>query len=402
MPSNAIVDSRLFIKLDLSNATGLNSRYRENRANLAHLASQLLLYDRILIPTYDYGIVPTLYSWLGFDLFQELLESDALGFIRRRGLLAYVGNGNGVNVFEIEEGDKPLLWWQESIFAENQTALELQLAQYEIHPSEQQSILDMALERTIDLSYSNEFFIDQIANESYRDVMESPDLAKYVWQSSDKREDGGVDLRWLPQVDGDQMRVLPANGSIDDPVDLVLRAAEVNMELLMANQAGDADLFTTEGADKLLLEKLRRAGAEESMLAAFMSLLELNAIPDLRSAVSSGDLEIERVWELRNSSESVQFRQWLREASPSDSRELEQAYIAAISEVPRADRWSTKVIRIVITTVAGLIPGVGGLVGGIGAEVVDSFVIDRLINGFSPKLFLDELQKLELGNAVDD
>jgi len=198
------------------------------------------------------------------------------------------------------------------------------------------------------------------------------------------------------------MRVLRADGSIKDPVDVVLRVAELNMELLMASQAGGSDLFTAEGGDELLREKLKRAGADESMLAAFTSLLELNSVPDIRPPLSEGDLEFDTVWELRRSSEAVQFREWLREASPSDNRELERAYVAAISKEPRADRWPTKAIRIIVTTAAGLIPGVGGLIGGVGAGVVDSFFIDRWLDGYSPKLFIDELQKLELQEVNSD
>jgi len=394
MPSKDIVDSRLFVRVDLSDANHRNERFSDDRANLAHLASQLLLYDRVLIPTHDFGIIPILLSWIGFDLLEELLSCNAIGFVRRRGLLGYAGNGNAVSVFRIERRERPLLWWQQAIFEENQTAADLQTARVKLHQTEQQSLVDRVLEQTINLAYTNDFFIEHIANESYRDVMASAALSSYVWRSSEKRDDRGVDLRWLPQIRGDQMRVLRADGSIKDPVDLVLRTAEVNMELLMASQAGGADLFTTEGADRLLREKLHRAGATESMLRAFMGLLELNSLPDIRPALSAGEIAFDRVWELRNSSEAIQLRAWLRAASPADSRELERAYVAAISKEPTAARWPMKAIRIMITAAFGLIPGVGGLLAGIGADVVDSFFVDRWINGFSPKLFVDELQKL--------
>ena len=394
MPSKDIVDSRLFVRLDLSDANRVNAQFRDNRGNLAHLASQLLLYDRILIPTYDYGIIPALLSWIGFDLLQRLLDSHSIGFIRRRGLLGYAGNGNAISIFQIEEGERPLLWWQESMFAENEVAAQLQAGQLQLRPKEQRSLVEKVLKHTIDLDYSNDLFIEHIANESYRDVMASPALSSYVWRVSDKREDGDVDLRWLPQVRANQMRVIRADPAIRDPVDLVLRSAEVNMELLMASQAGGADLFTTDGADRLLYGKLQRAGASEAMLDAFISLLELNSVPDIRPAVTAGELGFDKVWELRNTSEGSQFREWLRSAAPTDSRGLERAYVAAISKETVADKWPTKVIRIVITTAVGLIPGVGGLLGGIGAEVVDSLFVERWINGFSPKLFIDDLQKL--------
>jgi len=394
MPSSEIVDSRLFVRLDLSNANQLNQRFRKDRAYFAHLASQLLLYDRVLIPTHDYGVVPSLIHWMDINLLHEMLESNALGFIRRRGLFGYLGNGLGINTFQIQSRGKPLQWWQESVFAENQRAAELQVAQLDLSGSQKTSLVDKTLQSTIDLDYTNDFFIDQITNETYRNVMGSPALAAYVWRSSQKRDDGGVDLSRLPQVRGDQVRVLRADGRIRDPVDLVLRAAEVNMEILMASQAGGADLFTTEGADYVLREKLAHVGANAEMLAAFTSLLELNSIPDLHPAISKGEIALGNVWRLRNSRKGAEFREWLRNASPSDARDLERAYVASISQEARADKWPTKAIRFIITTAAGMIPGIGGLLGGLGTEIAGSFFLDKWINGYSPKLFIDELQKL--------
>ena len=142
-------------------------------------------------------------------------------------------------------------------------------------------------------------------------------------------------------------------------------------------------------------EKVRRAGADDSLLAGFSNLLELNSIPDLQPAVANGELEFETIWELRNSEDASQFRQWLREAAPADARELERAYVAAISKEPLSATWPARAIRMVVTTAAGLIPGIGGLIGGASAEVIDSFFIEKWLDGYSPKLFIDELQDLE-------
>ncbi len=87
MVSRAIVDSRLWIRLDLDQTLKPNSLFLTKPQHRAHLASQLLLYDTVVIPTKDFGIIPILISWMGLSTFQEAMRSGSIGFIRPRSLL---------------------------------------------------------------------------------------------------------------------------------------------------------------------------------------------------------------------------------------------------------------------------------------------------------------------------
>jgi hypothetical protein len=60
MKSDSIIDSRLFIRLDLDISLKINLLFQINLSNVSHLANQLLLYEKIVIPTKDFGIVPIL------------------------------------------------------------------------------------------------------------------------------------------------------------------------------------------------------------------------------------------------------------------------------------------------------------------------------------------------------
>jgi len=397
VPSESVIDSRLFNKIDLNNAVEVNSAVAANRGMLGHLTSQLLLYDRVVIPTYDFGIVPALISWLGIDLYEELMQLGALTFMRRRGLLGYVGNGNAISTFGIEQGERrPLPWWARALFSDNDESIELQLnnSADPLGHNDVERVLAPTLAQSVNLEYENDFFIENIANESYTDVMRSPWLSRYVLDTSVRRDDGSVDLRWLPQVGPDQMRVLRADGRIRDPVDLVLRVAEVNMELLMADQAGGADLMTSQGSERLLQEKIRRAGASQEVLNGFMNLLELNGLPDIRAGIVDGTVSVSDLWWIRNGPDAQQFRKWLRDEGPRDANEFVGAYIRALGRETLADKVPVRLLRLAITSVAGLIPGVGGLVGGLAADAVDSFFVEKWLEGYSPKLFIDELQSL--------
>jgi hypothetical protein len=72
MNGKDIVDSRLFIRLDASSSPLNNLAFAENLHNKAHLVSQLLLYDTILIPTTDFGIIRSLTSWLALIFLGKL------------------------------------------------------------------------------------------------------------------------------------------------------------------------------------------------------------------------------------------------------------------------------------------------------------------------------------------
>jgi len=397
VPSESLIDDNLFIKRDLSNPSQVFGALATDRQLLGHFASQLLLYDRLIIPTYGFGILPILISWLGVDLFDELVQVDAIKFIRRRGLLSYVGNGNAISTIGIEDGPKKTLpWWSKALFAGSEESIELQLknSSNDINNDQIKRITGLALPQTFELEYENDFFIENVANESYRDVMKSKWLSSYVTKSSNKRKDGSVDLRWLPQVKPNQTRVVSASGRIKDPVDMLLNVAEVNMQLIMASQTGGADLLTSQGAEILLHEKLQRAGLHADVLEGFVKLLEIKDLPDIRAAIHNSEISFDDIWGIRNKPNSIQFRKWLREEGPRNSQEFIKAYVQTIERETMADKLPVRLLRLAVTTAAGLIPGIGGLIGGLAADGIDSFFVDKWLQGYTPKLFLDEIKHI--------
>ena len=118
-------------------------------------------------------------------------------------------------------------------------------------------------------------------------------------------------------------------------------------------------------------------------------MLELNNIPDIRQAVMSDDIDLSTIWSLRQKRISSQFREWLREASPQNRRDLEKAYVQVLGKSTLADSLPIRTIRFAVTTIAGLNPIVGLVAG-----AIDNFFVDKWLSGYSPKLLLDELSKL--------
>lgn len=392
MTSEAIIDNRLFVRLDLDHSLRANSFFQTNVANRAHLASQLLLYGTVIIPTIDFGVIPTLINWFGLKNFEETLESSAIKFVRRKGILGYVGNGNGISTFTILPGEsKGFEWWQEAVFGENsETSIELQLKQMcpFISGKQRQKLTDKVISLSTALTYSNDFFMKNIVHESYTDIMNNERLSNIILAGV-KKKGKPVNLTRLNGVTPNQLRVLGQEGLIKDSIDLVLRVAEINMEIVMATATGNADIFTSADSEEVLAGKLSRCKIDKSLLESFISLLELNSIPDIRHAVMSGDIDLSTIWSLRRKRISSQFREWLREANPQNSRDLEKAYVHALGKSTLADSLPVRAIRFAITSIAGINPIIGLATG-----ATDNFFVDKWLSGYSPKLLLDELSKL--------
>jgi len=395
MESDSIIDSRLFVRLDLDISLKANSLFQTNPNNRIHLASQLLLYDKIVIPTKDFGIVPILINWLGLKTFMKALETDTFSFLHRKALIGYSGNGSGISEFIISGSEaKRLSWWQDAMFGEIDVAVEQQLRNMcpFISRQERARVVEGIISKSREVDYDNDFFIKNIRHETYTDIMKNTSLSLllFVMQNS-KHESSKIDLRRLEGVGPNQMRVLGLD-RVKDPVDLVLRIAEINMEIYMSTLSGDADLFTSDGAELLLKDKLIRAGVGSNYLDGFLSLLELNNIPDIGKAIANDSISLLDVWKLREKRISKNFRKWLRKATNKDARDIERLYVESLGNKALIDSLPLRAIRFAITSIASAVSPAIGLPFGI----VDSFFANKWLSGYSPKLFLDELSRIKI------
>ena len=95
---SGVFDSSLLIRHDVGEMPNLNASFIGQTRYKAHVASQLFIYDQLVIPTHDYGVVAALVNWFGKEVFLEALESGAFLFLRTKGLLGYAGNGAGIEI----------------------------------------------------------------------------------------------------------------------------------------------------------------------------------------------------------------------------------------------------------------------------------------------------------------
>lgn len=395
--TDKIVDNRLHVKHDLGRADQRNTQFFGRPANCAHLGSQLLLYEHVVIPTNDFAIIPALIQWLGQEHFEAALDSGAISFLRRTGLLGYVGNGNAISVLVSKDTPtKPCLWWQKALFGEMAEAIELQL----IHgvPSltklQRDGLLRIIEAKSQSATYDNDFFIKNIAQESYRDVLDTPELMSYVRSlvtSAGHSIGQTIDLLRLVEPDKIQFA---GDGKALNAADLLVRIAETNMEVLLADLSGGADLLVSEGAETILKNKLM--GKLAVVPDGFARLLELNRIPDIRLAIESGAITLHDIWLLRQKGIAIKFRHWLDNAEPANSRDLECLYVESLGNTSLVQSLPARVVRFALTTLVGTVEPISGAAIGI----IDSFFVEKYLAGYRPKLMIDETRKLFLPNGT--
>ena len=126
----------------------------------------------------------------------------------------------------------------------------------------------------------------------------------------------------------------------------------------------------------------------------FIALLELKNIPNIGKAVQSGDFSLFDIWKIREKKHSKNFRKWLRKASKRDEKNIVKLYIESLEKTPLIQSLPVKVLKFASVAISSLIcPPLGLTLG-----MCDSFFAEQWLKGYSPKLFLDELQKIKIDN----
>jgi hypothetical protein len=391
MPSESVLNAKIWPRIGLDPAPQKNIALLNNTHYKAELAAQFLLYNNIVIPTNDFGIVPVLVEWMGLPNLMFALESNSLSFIHHSSCLGYAGNGNGLLLFAVQEtNEKKFTWWQKATYGTLPNALGLQIEHSlaSLKSVDRNRVYDKIIAATAPFSFNNDDFMRKIVKESYEDVLKTPELKKVITNYYSK---GVLDLQRLPEVGADQMR---ASGIevLNDPVDFILRIAEVNLEIVMSIQSQNADLYTSEKTENILKSKIKRCTGGNDIVKAFKGLLELARVPDIENAIVDNYLTFDDILKISFSKEGALFRRWLQNAKVEDARDLEKAYVASLQNIPRISSFPVKALRFILTTTAGVIEPITGLV----ASAVDSFFVEKWLTGYAPKLFIDEMRNLTI------
>jgi len=345
---------------------GRVNRFTDNNWLAAHILEMLLFYNRVIVPTVDYSIVVPLVHWLSVPIFKELLESQAVSFVRTSGSLAYIGNGVGLAMVEIrpgkeKEGKEP--WWVKVHRCSPKEAVTLQLQNRLSGLKE--GLIDLlgrfAELCTVDTALPQ--FQEKVAHETYRDIQGSRLLTDYFFSRNPSIYT--IALNRLPGIEPNQLRIftlLPKPAVAGDEIDTTLRLAMLNLEAYMAEEAGGRDMVTDRTFVQLLNAKAQRYTGGKIAYESFSKLLMVEGVPDIVSAIMSGEISMAKVWKFRNTRIANEFRQWFDHVGPANPVALTSEYIKSLKSGGFLSGWKGKVLRFIVLQAAGasLIPVMSG------------------------------------------
>ncbi len=385
-----LLNSHLLLHFELADPLPrIEALMNERPAIMGALVERLFLYDELVIPTCDFSVVPVLTSWLGDDLFTEMVQTGAIRFLRYRGSLGYSGNGVGLVQFSLEKGEAPD-WkpWQEAASAEPERAAEIWLERMrpDLNPSARDKIASSVIAHSEELIRMTDFD-RKVVHETYMDALESPSLRALFGIRS-------TDMTRLHGIRSDQLRVFRPQGmrvykNVEE-VDILLGMAAANFELCLAQLAHADDVAFDPSVEQFLIGKAERVLDSTDLARGFVEILNVNDLPDLAAAAASGAVSPAEIWRIRNRGSAVAFRQWFHENVRDEPDRAVNEYVAAVGKVTWLDKFPGKALRFALTSAASLLgPGAGTVVG-----AFDSFLLDSIVKGYSPKYLIDDLRRI--------
>ena len=377
-------------------------KYTDNNWLGAHILENLLFYNQLIVPTVDFSIIVPLIQWLGVPILKEVIAGEALSFVRTSGSLAYVGNGVGLQMMEIRPGkemEEKEPWWVKVSRCSPKEAVALQIRNRLSGLNEELiDILGTLVEVcTVDTALPE--FNEKVMNETYRDIQGSRVLADKFFKRNPFINT--IKLNELPGVKTNEARVfslLPKPAVAGDEIDTTLRIGMLNLEGYLAEEAGARDMVTDRNYGEILMAKAERYTGGRMAQASFSSLLTIENIPDLVTAIMSGEVNLSEVWKFRNTRTAEEFRRWFDEIGPTKPEDLISEYVKSLKSGGLWESGKGKVLRFIapLAVAVGLVKvdTTASLLASTGLSFVDCFLLDRIRLGYRPRYFVDDLRKL--------
>lgn len=193
---------------------------------------------------------------------------------------------------------------------------------------------------------------------------------------------------------------------------VLLKCTDDLLEYLYLLSSGQTSFSKSQYFDIFTLSQNRIITAEERV-NNFSKILRLEQFPDLGSLYSQTYKPFDKIIQTRAKRSARIFRKWLNEKSSSNEQhtDITKEYIDAI--VNEKGFFKTKSGKFTKTiAMASIGSGIGALIAGIpgsmaGAgiikiaepavdfaiDLVDEFLLDGLLKGWTPRLFIDDLRK---------
>jgi hypothetical protein len=350
------------------------------------LVNRLVLYDQIVIPTGNLLILPVLRQWLGDRAVRNLLNDEIIVLSRYDQWFSYIGNGGGLQFFQIALGDTP---GADRHNIATLTYAPLDEAAAEIirlgvpatADFERPSLHRLLMDKIKPIALGQ--YAEKLRHETYTDIVNSPTLRSFFALRN-------TNLDRLHGINPDQVTVEDVHrpGGVESPeIAAVLRIAFENTLLTIASETAGS-LQGDLRAETVLKAKAERLRLGKPTLDGFLSVANLRGVPDIGAAVVAGTLDFDGLMRIREAPATARLRRWLRQVDPLQAEDVLRAFVDGIGQKSMIEQLPAKVLRLVTTTALGLIPNIGNVTGTL-ASFVDSFLLEKWFPGSAPHLLVD-------------
>lgn len=166
------------------------------------------------------------------------------------------------------------------------------------------------------------------------------------------------------------------------------------------------DLISTELGYKVLQNRVVVEPQYRDRLKISENIFSYEQIPNIKELYATGMLCIDDILRIRKSKHLREFRKWIgRFPQGSSDKEVIRAYRKDI-ENKISSKPLYKILKIIVftgvDTALGVVGGIPGMTGGVISNLLlgfgDTFFVDRLVDGWNPKIFIDKEISKKINN----
>lgn len=362
------------------------NRYIEKKAVITKsFCEDIILHDQVLVPTQDYLTACGLILVIGEKGFIDLLERDKLKFIRTRGGFGFV-SGKGPAELGVYNFGK-----QHPINSPIEESAEAALTVIGDRIRDKKKLRNVIVENSFSAEWGT--ILKAVKRESTQDLKFTN-----LWKS--EYESNSPDFILLRPMKKTQIRVIgPGHDPKRNIGDALLALALYNSDLYLAEEYECQSISPFYPVGDLLEIKQSRLSRNTGHSHKLWSLLEVNGVPDLSQIDLAQGSNLKDILNAATNRDAEDFRDWFHANRKLSEKEILREYLGVVQRVPWIQKLPAKALRFVITSGFGLVPLLGQAI-----SFFDSFIVDRLFRGKSPKFFIDDLTNatgnLKLQEAV--
>lgn len=381
----------LFAKRYIENASPypLTKEYtveNQRQKMLGVLAEQFLLFDSIGIKT-DRNNYPllVLINELGLNAVEELLTQKAIKLILWTPIIA---TSTGRQLPNGKMDESPIYGMPPII-----------VGQYSEEDSDPENNIDKALKR-LNIHSDRKKIFKKIALENYilpdnSIAGKSKDIILDAYEKNRLVSFGFNSNKDSSQLNGEER----------------IKLLELGNEILETSLIAEKKMksYDNYAYFNLTMDSVKYIEGALKVSENTSKIFQVQNLPDIQALFRNQTLSLDQILELRNKPVTFKYRNWINEISAdTNAYEITKAYTEEITGKNKFfESVGGKFLRTVGmfgvgtgmgVALSGGIPGIAiGAIGGkaadLGLSLFDTYVLDGLLKGWNPKMFVDEIDK---------